>query len=288
MPEYSTPAPAERLRLILAADLSSTEKLVLAALSHHVGRDGWAWPSQQTLSRETSFTPDTIGRTLQKLGTRGIVTSKPRGRGRMHQVAWHRMPATPDRESDVENATPEGRSDIDTPIPEGKSDEHPIESRTSCPETRSRVGQNTYVEHLCGTHGGGSSEMRVPKPSRSRGGWPGGDIRPDELQDIGQAEARFREAVASGWIAEADHLRFLTLWLYVARLDVRSPGAVLTALVKRREWHGSNADEDAAREHIRQASRRRPPEGGIVGSVAAALAPPEDLISAGRNLDNEP
>lgn len=264
---YATPKPTERIRLILSADLTTGEKLLLIAMADHLGRGEWVWPSQQTLGRMTSQHEDHVRRLIRRLERHGIVFCKRRGKGLQYRIDWQRLES----------------------IPGAGSGEHRAHGLVKGRNTGRSARQNTLMQNTSkGTPADAASEKPGKKrESQSRGGWPGGNLEPSEFQSLEQAEMRFREAVGRGWVAESDQLRFLTLWLHVGRSKARTPGGLFTKLTKAGDWQGTNADEAKAREHIRQ-QRLGKPAGGLVNRAAAGFGLPADLVAAGRYADDEP
>ena len=69
---------AEILSLVLSSDLTPGERLTLAALSNYANDDGCCWPSQETLSKSTGTTRETVNRHLKSLKKKGFLKIKQR------------------------------------------------------------------------------------------------------------------------------------------------------------------------------------------------------------------
>ena len=72
----------QRARLIFGAELGSREKLVLLAISDHLGSNATAWPSWNRLAARTGLSERTVSRSLERMEAQEVinvqrVTGKP-------------------------------------------------------------------------------------------------------------------------------------------------------------------------------------------------------------------
>lgn len=91
------------------------------------------------------------------------------------------------------------------------------------------------------------------------------------FKNIERGLNEFEKALAAGAVKESDRLRWMTLWVHCGRRHaeggIRNPGAVFRSCVEKRSWEGTQADEDAAQEYLKERERQSRP------------AMPEDLQS---------
>lgn len=98
---------------------------------------------------------------------------------------------------------------------------------------------------------------------------------PEEFASVGRGYFRFQEAVEHGVVRADDELRWMTLWIQIGRRAgedgpkrPRNPGAVFRIAVESRQWDGSQDDEDAAREYLKQIRRENNGNGDALPVVA--------------------
>jgi Helix-turn-helix domain len=81
-------------RAVADRDLSATVVRVLAAIGIYAGRDGVAWPSQETIAGIIGIHRATVCRAIKRLRERGYLDRyrKPTSRGRYRNVYQLRYP----------------------------------------------------------------------------------------------------------------------------------------------------------------------------------------------------
>lgn len=81
-------------RAVADRDLSATGVRVLAAIGIYAGRDGTAWPSQETIAGIIGIHRATVCRAVKRLRERGYLDRyrKPTSRGRYRNVYQLRYP----------------------------------------------------------------------------------------------------------------------------------------------------------------------------------------------------
>jgi uncharacterized membrane protein len=81
-------------RAVADRDLSATVVRVLAAIGIYAGRDGAAWPSQETIAGIIGIHRATVCRAVKRLRERGYLDRyrKPTSRGRYRNVYQLRYP----------------------------------------------------------------------------------------------------------------------------------------------------------------------------------------------------
>jgi Fe2+ or Zn2+ uptake regulation protein len=92
----TSPAPKrywQRSRFIMRAPrLTSNERLVLLAISDHLGDKRSAWPSTETLQRLTSLGRSTVLRTLKALEQSGrLSVTRSTGRANRYRLVWEKL-----------------------------------------------------------------------------------------------------------------------------------------------------------------------------------------------------
>lgn len=99
-------------------DLSPSAKLVFARLAQFAGRQGKAWPSDQTLGREVGLGDRQVRRCVAELERYGLIRRVSRaGHSNLFEFLWHPI---------YEEA---GRTDLSAPV----SPEPPFDSKASAP-----------------------------------------------------------------------------------------------------------------------------------------------------------
>ena len=63
-------------------DLHASDKLVLAAITDRIGRNGKCWPGIRRLARDTGLTEETVGTCIGRLQGAGCIRVERRGNGR--------------------------------------------------------------------------------------------------------------------------------------------------------------------------------------------------------------
>ena len=81
-------------RAVADRDLSATVVRVLAAIGIYAGRDGAAWPSQETIAGVIGIHRATVCRAIKRLRERGYLDRyrKPTSRGRYRNIYQLRYP----------------------------------------------------------------------------------------------------------------------------------------------------------------------------------------------------
>lgn len=113
----------ERGRLIFGAELGSREKLVLLAISDHLGSNATAWPSLPRLAKRCGMTRRTIMRSLKLMEKKGAITvTRIVGSSNRYQIdtAWLEVnqcqPDTRDTESPVTESHPPRVTESPPPV----------------------------------------------------------------------------------------------------------------------------------------------------------------------------
>ncbi len=113
----------ERGRLIFGAELASREKLVLLAISDHLGSNDSAWPSLPRLAKRCGMTRRTIIRSIEWLETHEVlIVNRVTGASNRYQIdtewlkAHQCQPDTRDTESPVTQSHPPGVTESPLPV----------------------------------------------------------------------------------------------------------------------------------------------------------------------------
>lgn len=240
----------DRQRLILnLADVKPAEKLLLWTLNHYAGSNSEAWPAQETLALNVGLSDRQVRNLTDSLVERGLISVR-RASPNRYRLNWNRI------------------SETGNPLPVSSKPNRKPTSGTNRKPTSGLVARNrkpaSYKHPLKNTQ----KNTQAAVASLKQFSWT---IKPDELKDHAKVESRFRQAVKSNWMQEADQLRFHTLAVYVRRQSgIKNPGALMTSLLRDEDWKGTNADEDAARAAIR--SLTKPKANFDIGNLGAKLA----------------
>lgn len=243
----------------------SSERLLMLAIAYHQGDNDEAWPSQDTLAAELGLKDRQTRTLIARLQKRGWITVR-RAWPNRYSICWDRLPET------------------GTPLPdsaEQKRHSTAGQKRHSTADSRRRNRHSGAIEHPACEH---PKNTHADGASSKRNGWSNGGIQIDELRKPEAIEKRFREAVERDYCGKPDRLRFFTLAAHVADSSkARNPGALFTKLLKGKEWPGSDAQEDAARQMIRTLDRDQRPVNERVRKLTTALT--ADLPAGGRDDD---
>ena len=79
----------QRGRLIFGAELGGREKLVLLAISDHLGSNASAWPSVPRLAKRCGLARNTVMRGIKELEQRGAITvNRPTGGSNRYLISF--------------------------------------------------------------------------------------------------------------------------------------------------------------------------------------------------------
>lgn len=178
----------ERGRLIFGAELASREKLVLLAISDHLGSNASAWPSHGRLAKRCGMAKRTVVRSLEWLETHEVITVQrlPGGNNRYQiSIAWLKahqcQPDTSVRESLVSESHTHQCQRVTTPVSESHGG-----SVTESPEGDQEGGQ----EGDQSSRPAGLTGQRIDHLSRADKIWP------ELIRDLQAAGYRTLEQLA--------------------------------------------------------------------------------------------
>ena len=139
----------ERGRLIFGAELGSREKLVLLAISDHLGSNATAWPSHGRLARRCGMNRRTIVRAMEWLETHEVLTVQ-RVAGQSSRcsinIDWLKAHQCQDVTCDTDTHVTQSHTPCDT-----ESHPHASESHTPC-DTESHKGDQEGDQELSLIH----------------------------------------------------------------------------------------------------------------------------------------
>jgi len=255
----------EKVRAILATNLSTAEKLLLIAIADHGGKDGIAFPSQATLAKELTFTDRGVRKLIANLKESGILTTtkRPGGNRVQYGIRWELLP-TPDAKkaglpgTPVPDTAPENQQVPGTPVPD-----------TFCSETGTQFRSTRNPSSgLPGTpvppNGKGTDkEQRTGTGCRDFGKWCASLDR-EEFTTPDRGWERFVEALELGIVHDGHKHNFLVLWIdagnKAAAGTTDNAARLFIANLKRGlnhdVWFGSGGGGDGARELIRKHNQR--------------------------------
>ena len=100
----------QRGRLIFGAELGGREKLVLLAISDHLGSNASAWPSVPRLVKRCGLARNTVMRGIKELERRGAITvNRPTGGSNRYLISFEWLTA---------NQSQAGTSPTEVPVPQ--------------------------------------------------------------------------------------------------------------------------------------------------------------------------
>lgn len=261
MSQQDKPAYWMRQKHILAiTGLPSTEKLLLLALNYYLADNPEAWPAQKALAVNACVTERYVRTLVDNLASRGLISVR-RAKPNRYRLNWNRIieSGSPVPDSDLTNRKLSSGTNRKSATPNRKS---------SSGKSGTPVPTNTQ-EHPENTQKNTQDGVASLKPFS----WK---IMLDELKDHSQIEKRFQQAVRNGWLAAPDRLRFHTLAVYIRRqANVDNLGALMTSLLRKGRWAGTNADEDAARDAIRSLTKPKAKSNFAMLASKMAAAIPE-------------
>lgn len=272
--EKKIPKFWQKHNLITWAPLTGSEKLLLYVLYNACGdREGNAcWRNQQELAEACGWKTRNLRNVLSSLEKRNLISRQRRGKRltNHYQILWKRLQElieggdVSQTENKQSRERHSGAGVTGTPVPgERHAGADPYFNRPiNNPKNKeSKRNSDELVR-----------KGDFPEPERWRPRLANG-----EFKSLTRGVSRFSEARQLGVVSPEDELRFLTLWRHCGAKheagSIDRPGGLFIKLLHEKKWQGSQTDEDAVYQFLRESQEVVPVEtnAGLLKESALAI-----------------